>query len=161
MQMPWNQHNHTLQSWVLQELKALVEGVEGDPVPGRRLNAASIVHQLFLSTVVKYPELWSLRRDYYASASLVIIQIWRANPSEGFSFACLPEETSDLIEAVEAFCLKHPWKADLARLRGLMGMGEVEIAEILDIPERSVRRQSAGLPTALSHSSANMIPQEA
>ncbi|MBT5926498.1 MAG: hypothetical protein HOH33_07760 [Verrucomicrobia bacterium] len=149
--MPWNQHNHTLQSWVHQELLALVEGVEDKSFAGRRLNAASFIHQLFLSTVVKYPELWSLRRSYYASASSAIIQIWRAAPSQdssfALSFACLPEETHNLIEAVEAFCLEHPWKADLARLRVLIGMGEVEIAEILDIPERSVRRQSTGLPT--------------
>ena len=161
MQTPWNQLNQTLQSWIRQELRALIQVLTDESPAGRRWSAASLVHQLFLSSVVKYPELWSLRRDYYSHASLAMVELWRELGSRDshliIAFACQPEETSDLIDAIEAFCLQNPWKADLVRLKGLMGMGEVEIAEILDIPERSVHRQIAGLPTPQSHASAGLF----
>jgi hypothetical protein len=64
-------------------------------------------------------------------------------PSIFICFACLPEDNLEIINAVETYCQRNPWSSDLVRLSLLMGMGEVEIAEILDIPERSVRRQIA------------------
>lgn len=129
----------------------MVKQAEGDSAIHRRqLHATSFVHQLFLSTVVTHPELWSMRREFYSNASVAMIEIWRELEAKQisfmFCFACLPEESSDWIASVESYCKENPWKADLARLRVLMGMGEVEIAEILDIPERSIRRQVASLP---------------
>ena len=164
MQTPWNQHNQTLQSWIHQELRALVKQAENTPVSSRRrINAVTFVHQLFLSTVVSYPELWALRREYYSNASLAMVDIWRELESKDvslvISFACLPEETSDWVDSVQSYCQQNPWKADLARLKALMGMGEVEIAEILDIPERSVRRQIVGLPARSSSSIIEMVAQ--
>jgi hypothetical protein len=161
MQTPWNQHNQTLQSWIHQELRVLVYQADISSTPARRrLNAVTFVHQLFLSTVVTSPELWALRREYYSNASLAMIEIWRELESKNVSlkicFACLPEETSQWIDSVESFCQQNPWKADLARLKVLMGMGEVEIAEILDVPERSVHRQIAGLPCIGSSSTIEM-----
>ena len=164
MQTPWNQHNQTLQSWVHQELRVLVNQAKTSDVSSRRrLNAVSFVHQLFLSSVVAFPELWTMRREYYSTASQAMIQIWGELEAKDTSlmihFACLPEETSECIDSVESFCQQNPWKADLIRLKVLMGMGEVEIAEILDIPERSVRRQIAGLPTIGSSANVGMAVQ--
>jgi hypothetical protein len=164
MQTPWNQHHQTLRSWVYQELRVLVRQAKISTAPsGRRSNAVSFVHQLFLSTVVTYPELWPMRREYYSNASQAMIEIWRELEAKDTSlticFACLPEEASEWISLVESYCEQNPWKADLTRLKVLMGMGEVEVAEILDIPERSVRRQIAGLPTIGSSATVGMAAQ--
>jgi len=151
MQSPWAQSNQTFPSWTQRELRSLVwQTANTSPSSSRRLNAVSFVHQLFLSSVVAYPELWSIRRDYYSEASLAMVEIYKELEERKTSificFACLPEDNLEIINAVETYCQQNPWSSDLVRLSLLMGMGEVEIAEILDIPERSVRRQIAALP---------------
>jgi|GEM_PF-855330 hypothetical protein len=151
MQSPWAQSNQTFPSWTHRELRSLVWlTVNSSPSSRRRLNAVSFVHQLFLSSVVAYPELWSIRRNYYSEASLAMVEIYKELEERKTSificFACLPEDNLEIINAVETYCQQNPWSSDLVRLSLLMGMGEVEIAEILDIPERSVRRQIAALP---------------
>ena len=151
MQSPWAQSNQTFPSWTHRELRSLVWlTVNSSPSSRRRSNAVSFVHQLFLSSVVAYPELWSIRRNYYSEASLAMVEIYKELEERKTSificFACLPEDNLEIINAVETYCHQNPWSSDLVRLSLLMGMGEVEIAEILDIPERSVRRQIAALP---------------
>lgn len=148
MQSPWAQSNQTFPSWTHRELRSLVwQTANISSFSSRRLNAVSFVHQLFFSSVVAYPELWSIRRNYYSEASLAMIEICKEleerKPSIFICFACLPEDNLEIINAVETYCQRNPWSSDLVRLSLLMGMGEVEIAEILDIPERSVRRQIA------------------
>ncbi|HAO67187.1 MAG TPA: hypothetical protein DCR17_10945 [Verrucomicrobiales bacterium] len=148
MQSPWAQSNQTFPSWTHRELRSLVwQTANSSSSSSRRLNAVSFVHQLFFSSVVAYPELWSIRRNYYSEASLAMIEICKEleerKPSIFICFACLPEDNLEIINAVETYCQRNPWSSDLVRLSLLMGMGEVEIAEILDIPERSVRRQIA------------------
>ena len=148
MQSPWAQSNQTFPSWTHRELRSLVwQTANSSSSSSRRLNAVSFVHQLFFSSVVAYPELWSIRRNYYSEASLAMIEICKEleerKPSIFICFACLPEDNLEIINAVDTYCQRNPWSSDLVRLSLLMGMGEVEIAEILDIPERSVRRQIA------------------
>ena len=148
MQSPWAQSNQTFPSWTHRELRSLVwQTANISSFSSRRLNAVSFVHQLFFSSVVAYPELWSIRRNYYSEASLAMIEICKEleerKPSIFICFACLPEDNLEIINAVETYCQRNPWSSDPVRLSLLMGMGEVEIAEILDIPERSVRRQIA------------------
>ena len=148
MQSPWAQSNQTFPSWTHRELRSLAwQTANSSSSSSRRLNAVSFVHQLFFSSVVAYPELWSIRRNYYSEASLAMIEICKEleerKPSIFICFACLPEDNLEIINAVETYCQRNPWSSDLVRLSLLMGMGEVEIAEILDIPERSVRRQIA------------------
>ena len=76
-------------------------------------------------------------------------------------FACLPEANLEIINIVETYCQQNPWSSDLVRLSLLMGMGEVEIAEILDIPERSVRRQIAALPIIAASTATVKATQQA
>ncbi len=161
MQTPWNQHNQTLQTWIRQELHALVSEVLDTSASGRTYTSVSFVHQLFLSTVISCPELWSLRREYYTQAAVAMVEIWRHFQTQSttcrIGFACAADQTAEWIESVEAYCSENPWKSDLARLKLLMGLGEVEIAEILNIPERSVRRQIEGLPPGLMHAESSVV----
>ena len=148
MQSPWAQSNQTFSSWTHQKLRSLVwQTVTNSSSSRRRLNAVSFVHQLFFSSVVAYPELWSIRQNFYSEASLAMVEICKEleelAPPVFICFACLPDDNLEAINAVETYCQQNPWHSDLVRLSLLMGMGEVEIAEILDIPERSVRRQVA------------------
>ena len=146
MQTPWNQNGLNLKTWVARELASLVQANSMPKCPRR---ASSIVHYLFLTTVTRFPELWSVRRDYYTHATREMIEIWKRERSEGgknpFAFACPADEAAGLIDHLEGACSGEGLLLHLARLKYLLGLGEVEIAEIMDLPERSVRRQIAAV----------------
>ena len=111
--------------------------------------ASSLVHYLFLSTVTRFPELWSIRRDYYTHAAREVIEIWKRMRRDGggdqIAFACPADEAGALTDHLEGVYPGGGLLLHLARLKYLLGLGEVEIAEIMDLPERSVRRQMSSL----------------
>lgn len=144
MQTPWNQNGLNLKTWIARELASLVSLNSIQRARGR---ASSMVHHLFLSTVTRFPELWSIRRDYYTHATQELIEIWKRLRRDGggdlIAFACPPDEVVALIHHLEVAFPAGGLLLHLARLKYLLGLGEVEIAEIMDLPERSVRRQLA------------------
>ena len=146
MQTPWNQNGLNLKTWIARELRALVPADSSCKSP---LRASSLVHHLFLSTVSRCPELWSIRRNYYTHAAGEVIAIWKGLRRDGredrISFACPAKEVHFLVERLEGAFHGNTQLLPIARLKYLLGLGEVEIAEIMDLPERSVRRQLASL----------------
>lgn len=146
METPWNQNGLNLKTWIAGELRALVRKESRSRNP---LRASSMVHHLFLSTVTRFPELWSIRRDFYTQATCEVIEIWQRLKDDGFesriSFACPAKEVETMVKWLEAGGHAGSLLPHLARLNYLLGLGEVEIAEIMDLPERSVRRQLASL----------------
>lgn len=153
MQTPWNQNGLTLKTWITQELQSMVQSASNQ---NRVLRASLIVHHLFLSTVTRYPELWSMRRDYYTHAAWAVIDLWKRlrneEKADHIVFACQADEAVALIDRLDRTFRGQTMALHLARLKCLLGLGEVEIAEILDIPERSVRRQIKALNEELLQS---------
>jgi len=160
MPLPWNQHHLTLETWIGRELQALLPQTS-IPTSGKAsIRASSLIHQLFLGTVVRYPELWAVRKRFYALAARKMVEIWKETRHEGdarqVSFACPQDQTEAWVDAVEQLCQSHPWQADVIRLKWLIGMGEVEIAEVLGMSERSVRRQVRQQPLLSAPSTSSL-----
>jgi len=153
MQTPWNQNGLNLKTWIARELASLVRMNAASKSPRR---ASSLVHYLFLSTVTRFPELWAIRRDYYTHATHEMIEVWKRlshqERNDQIAFACPANEAAALIDHLESAFPGGGLLMHLARLKYLLGLGEVEIAEIMDLPERSVRRQIASLSIDLTAS---------
>jgi hypothetical protein len=146
MQSPWTQHNTTFQEWLHRALLKDIQTAQITASAKRPLLAASVVHRVFLASTVGFPELWFMRKRYYREAVRILIEIWchaeERDDAFGLVFACPLLELRRKVDAVESACRSEPWRADVLRLRCLLGLGVVEIAEILNLPETAVQRQS-------------------
>lgn len=127
--------------------------------PGQTLQATALVHEAWLRLVGQEEKHWESRRHFFSAAAEAMrhILIDRARrrlrvrhgegaekvPVEELEIAApaRDEVVLQLDEALETLAKTSPEQAEIVKLRFFAGFTEPEIAEILNLSERSVQRQ--------------------
>lgn len=144
---------------VYDELRRLAAHKMSLQPPGQTLQATALVHEAYLRLLGNEDKRWENRRHFFSAAAEAMrhILIDRARrrlrvrhgegaekvPVEEVEIAApaKDEVVLQLDEALEALAKISPEQAEIVKLRFFAGFTEPEIAEILNLSERSVQRQ--------------------
>lgn len=146
---------------VYRELRALAAHKLSMQPPGQTLQATALVHEAYLKLVGNEQARWSNHKHFFAAAAEAMRHILidrarrraRTKHGQNAEMVALDQiEMADpvqedilllLNDALEEFKGVSPERAEIVNLRFFAGLSEPEIAEILDISERSVQRHWA------------------
>jgi RNA polymerase sigma factor (TIGR02999 family) len=127
--------------------------------PGQTLQATALVHEAYLRLVASEREQWEDKRHFFAAAAEAMrhILIDRArrrmrarhgqNPEhidlDDVAIAAPVKEEILLLlnDALDELKAASPERAEIIKLRYFTGLSEPEIANLLNLSERSVQRQ--------------------
>jgi len=154
---------------VYDELRRLAAYKMSLQPPGQTLQATALVHEAYLRLLGNEEKRWESRKHFFSAAAEAMrhILIDRARrklrvrhgekvehlPLDEIEItAPAPEETVlQLNDALEELKGTSPEQAEIVKLRFFAGFTEPEIAQILDLSERTVQRQ-----WAYRHGSSNV-----
>lgn len=140
------------------ELRKLAQGRLRSAGPAASLTPTELLHDTYLRLATSDRERWESREHFFATAALVMrgIVVDRARsrncskrspgklrvPLEdiGIAIEAKPESVLAVNEAVHALEAEDPRAARVVEFRFFMGMTEPEIAEVLGLSDRTVRR---------------------
>jgi RNA polymerase sigma factor (TIGR02999 family) len=144
---------------VYEELRRLAGAKMAQQPPGQTLQATALVHEAWLKLSGQDGSRWQDRQHFFRAAAEAMRQILidRARrrlrlrhgqgqqrvPLDDIQIAA-PEKDEVLVQLDEALTelrAASPERAEIVNLRFFAGLSESEIAGLLDISERSVRRQ--------------------
>jgi RNA polymerase sigma factor (TIGR02999 family) len=126
---------------------------------GQTLQATALVHEAYLRLVGREEKRWESRRHFFSAAAEAMrhILIDRARrrirlrhgqnaekvPLDDVEIAAPAKEEVllQLDDALEELRQRSPEQAEIVKLRFFAGLNEPEVAEILNLSERSVQRQ--------------------
>ena len=141
-----------------QELKKLAVGRMASERYGHTLGPTSLVHEAWLRLEKSSPEVWRDRTQFYAAASEAMRRILvesarrRLSQKRGSGAEAVPLEDIQLSseipdesilkvhEALDQLAKEDPLKAQIVKLRFFSGLEHQEIAELLMVNEKTVRR---------------------
>ena len=144
---------------VYEELRKLAAYKMSLQPPGQTLQATALVHEAYLRLLGNEEKRWENRRHFFSAAAEAMrhILIDRARrrlrvrhgekaenvPLDEIEIAApaRDEIVLQLDEALEKLAQTSPEQAEIVKLRFFAGFTEPEIAEILNLSERSVQRQ--------------------
>ena len=144
---------------VYDELRKLAAHKMSLQPPGQTLQATALVHEAYLRLLGNEEKRWENRRHFFSAAAEAMRHILidrarrRLRVRHGENAEKLPldeieiaapardEIVLQLDEALEKLAEISPEQAEIVKLRFFAGFTEPEIAEILDLSERSVQRQ--------------------
>jgi RNA polymerase sigma factor (TIGR02999 family) len=144
---------------VYEELRKLAAHKMSLQPPGQTLQATALVHEAYLRLLGKEEKRWENRRHFFSAAAEAMrhILIDRARrrlrvrhgeqaekvPLDGIEIAAPAREeiVLQLDEALEKLAQISPEQAEIVKLRFFAGFTEPEIADVLNLSERSVQRQ--------------------
>jgi RNA polymerase sigma factor (TIGR02999 family) len=144
---------------VYEELRKLAAHKMSLQPPGQTLQATALVHEAYLRLLGKEEKRWENRRHFFSAAAEAMrhILIDRARrrlrvrhgeqpekvPLDGIEIAAPAREeiVLQLDEALEKLAQISPEQAEIVKLRFFAGFTESEIADVLNLSERSVQRQ--------------------
>jgi RNA polymerase sigma factor (TIGR02999 family) len=144
---------------VYDELRRLAAHKMSLRPPGQTLQATALVHEAYLRLVGDEEKRWESRRHFFSAAAEAMrhILIDRARrrlrvrhgekaervPLDEMEIAAPAKDeiVLQLDEALEKPALNSPEQAEIVKLRFFAGFTEPEIAEILNLSERSVQRE--------------------
>jgi len=144
---------------VYEELRRLAAHKMSLQPPGQTLQATALVHEAYLRLLGNEEKRWENRRHFFSAAAEAMrhILIDRARrrlrvrhgekaekvPLDEVEIAAPAKDeiVLQLDEALETLAQISPEQAEIVKLRFFAGFTEPEIAEILNLSERSVQRQ--------------------
>ena len=144
---------------VYEELRKLAAHKMSLQPPGQTLQATALVHEAYLRLLGNEEERWENRRHFFSTAAEAMrhVLIDRARrrlrmrhgeqaekvPLDGIEIAAPAREeiVLQLDEALEKLAQISPEQAEIVKLRFFAGFTEPEIADVLNLSERSVQRQ--------------------
>ena len=144
---------------VYDELRRLAAHKMSLQPPGQTLQATALVHEAYLRLLGNEDKRWESRRHFFSAAAEAMrhILIDRARrrlrvrhgekvervPLDEIEIAAPAKDeiVLQLDEALEKLAQISPEQAEIVKLRFFAGFTEPEIAEILNLSERSVQRQ--------------------
>jgi RNA polymerase sigma factor (TIGR02999 family) len=144
---------------VYDELRRLAAHKMSLQPPGQTLQATALVHEAYLRLLGNEEKRWENRRHFFSAAAEAMrhILIDRARrrlrakhgdnaekvPLDDIEIASPAKEeiVLQLNEALETLVQISPEQAEIVKLRFFAGFTEPEIAEILNLSERTVQRQ--------------------
>ena len=140
------------------ELKKIAAGRMAAERQGGTLNATALVHEAWLRLQNSAPEQWRDRKQFFAAAAEAMRRILveaarrRLAAKRGAGEACVPLDGLDLPapvnderllgihEVIDRLEAEDELKARIVKLRFFSGMDHDEIAALLEINEKTVRR---------------------
>jgi RNA polymerase sigma factor (TIGR02999 family) len=144
---------------VYEELRKLAAHKLSLLPPGQTLQATALVHEAYLKLVGSGKERWESRRHFFAAAAEAMrhILIDRARRRLRLRHGAHAERVEldqieipapqkaevilRLNEALDELQAQSPERAEIVKLRFFAGFSEAEIAQTLNLSERSVQRQ--------------------
>lgn len=143
---------------VYQELRRLASSKMANEKPGQTLQATALVHEAYLKLVNESQQRWQNRSQFFAVASETMRRILvdrarrRLSLKRGGDFQRtevdwveLPVAANDQIvlkvhEALDALAAEDPVKAEVVKLKFFVGLTSDEIASLLNLNEKTIRR---------------------
>lgn len=143
---------------VYQELRAVAAREMARQPHGHTLQPTALVHEAWLKLTAGKPRPWDSRKHFFSTAAEAMRQILidRARKKKAQRhggglervdlemveiFRPAPDDQMlELDEALEQFTTLQPEKAEVVKLKFFVGLKEQEIADLLGITERTVRR---------------------
>jgi RNA polymerase sigma factor (TIGR02999 family) len=143
------------------ELKKIAAGRMALERSDHTLNATALVHEAWLRLQKSAPEQWRDRKQFYAAAAEAMRRILvesarrRIAAKRGGGEGCVPLEGLDLPapvaderllgihEVLDRLEAEDELKAQIVKLRFFSGMNHDEIAALMEINEKTVRRHWA------------------
>jgi RNA polymerase sigma factor (TIGR02999 family) len=140
------------------ELKKIAAGRMAVERPGGTLDATALVHEAWLRLQKSSPEQWRDRRQFFAAAAEAMRRILveaarrRIAAKRGGGESCVPldgldlpapvadERLLDIHEVLDQLEAGDELKARIVKLRFFSGMDHYEIAALLGVNEKTVRR---------------------
>jgi len=153
--------NEDLMKILYHELKILARGRMAAEKAGHTLGPTALVHEAWLRLEMSSPETWRDRSQFFAAASEAMRRIlvesarrklaWKRGrgaesvPLEDLEIAADMDEEKILAvhEALDQLAKEDPLKARIVTLRFFSGMEHQEIATLLEVNEKTVRRHWA------------------
>jgi RNA polymerase sigma factor (TIGR02999 family) len=144
---------------VYEELRRLAGHKMSLQPPGQTLQATALVHEAYLRLLGNEEKRWESRRQFFSAAAEAMRHIlidrarrrMRVRHGENSARVALDdveiavpardETILQLDEALEALALTSREQADIVKLRFFAGFTEPEIADALNLSERTVQRQ--------------------
>ena len=144
---------------VYEELRRLASHKMSLQPPGQTLQATALVHEAYLRLVGNEEKRWENRRHFFGAAAEAMRHILidrarrrlRVRHGEKAERVLLDEIeiaapareeiVLQLDEALEKLAEISPGQAEIVKLRFFAGFTEPEIADVLNLSERSVQRQ--------------------
>jgi RNA polymerase sigma factor (TIGR02999 family) len=126
--------------------------------PGQTLQATALVHEAYLRLVGREEKRWESRRHFFCAAAEAMRHILidrarhRARARYGQNAEKVPLDELEIAapvkeeiilqvnDALDELVQQSPEQAEIVKLRFFAGFSEPEIAEILNLSERSVQR---------------------
>jgi RNA polymerase sigma factor (TIGR02999 family) len=143
---------------VYDELRRLAAAKMAKEAPGQTLQPTALVHEAWMRLGADQQPVWQNRAHFFAAAAEAMRRILVENarrklrPKHGGnqerveldeSAIALPAENEKVLqvhEALEALAAEDPQKAEVVKLRFFVGLKNEEIAALLGVNEKTVRR---------------------
>jgi RNA polymerase sigma factor (TIGR02999 family) len=143
---------------VYDELRKLATSRMAHEAPGQTLQPTALVHEAWLRLVGSPEQQWEGRAHFFAAAAEAMRRVLvdnarrkqrlkrgageeRVELDESRLQAPAEDEKTLMVhEALEALAAEDPVKAEIVKLRFFVGLNEREIASLLRVNERTVRR---------------------
>jgi len=143
---------------VYDELRRLAASKLAREKPGQTLQATALVHEAWLRLVTSEQQNWQNRNYFFAAAAEAMRRILVENARrkcqlkrggkyvkvdlEAVELPSVPPDEQTLLvdEALQALAKEDPIEAEVVKLHFFVGLRHAEIAEILGISERTVKR---------------------
>lgn len=143
------------------ELKQIAVGRMAMERQGQTLNATALVHEAWLRLKKSTPDQWRDRKQFYAAAAeamrRILVEAARRRlavkrgsgginvPLEGLEVAApvADDRLLGIHEVLDELEAEDELKAQIVKLRFFSGMNHAEIAALLDMSEKTVRRHWA------------------
>jgi len=140
------------------ELRRLAAAKMAGEPPGQTLQPTALVHEAWLRIVAQNQQLWRDRAHFFAAASEMMrrILVDRARRrhatkhGSGLERADLdgvelpiesePEQLLRIHDVLDALAAEEPLRAEVVKLHCFIGMSHAEIAEVLNLSEKTVKR---------------------
>ena len=129
-----------MERWIHEQWVKLLNGPLAQGRSTSRIQLAQSLHTMFFGVAKDYPEVWGIRRDFYLKAAEVLWRLAATQPESVPTQTMAPLLKGLITMQSSGSVAWDSWKKGICCMVCLLGLAEVEVAEIMGISETSVQR---------------------